>query len=144
MKISNINNVLQNLLIILSLLAISPLGTITSLAQRRQTNQKSQYDPCEVFGNCIEGVDNYANTSASNSVISIVLNVVYFLIYVGGAIAVLFIVIGAYNMITGGGDDAKVKAGRQTFSNAVIGLVLAIISVSIVSIITRVVPGLRV
>lgn len=135
MKISLHNNVLQNVLTIISLFLISPLATFKTGAQ---------YDPCEVFGNCITGVDQYENTSASRGIIGLILNFVYFLIYIGGALAVLFIVIGAYKMITSAGNDASYKSGKESVTNAVIGLILAIISVTIVTIITRVVPGLSI
>jgi hypothetical protein len=105
--------------------------------------QGTEYDPCEVFGNCLGGTQDFANESADSIVVSLVLGFSFFLIFVGGAIAVLFIVFGGYKLITANGNDADYKAGRSMVTNAVIGLVLIIISVTIVRVVSEVLTGIR-
>jgi len=103
--------------------------------------QGDAYDPCEVFGNCLSGTEQYANESADNIVVNIVLGFSFFLIYVGGAVAVLFIIFGGYKMVSANGDDSSYKAGRAMVVNSVIGLILIIISVTIVRLVTVVITG---
>lgn len=92
------------------------------------------------FG-CLTGV-NKANYSGQNGVVKAVMNVVWFLVYIGTAISVLFIVLGAYRMLASNGDDSMFKKGRESVVNAVIGLVVAILAATIIYIVSSIVPGI--
>jgi hypothetical protein len=101
-------------------------------------------DPCSTsqgIGGCLPGVDTVNAGNAKTGVTKVILDIAYFLIYLSGALAVLFIVIGAVQMITSGGDSGGYKKGIETLKNAVIGLVLAILSLTIVSLIAGFVPN---
>ncbi|MEI6728460.1 MAG: pilin [bacterium] len=63
-----------------------------------------------------------------------------FLIPVSTVAAVFFIVLGAYYYITARGDDNLVKKGRDAIRNAVIGLVIALLSTTIVQLVFYFVP----
>jgi len=47
-------------------------------------------------------------------------------------IAVLFILFSAFTIMTSGGDEGKLKKGKAMLKNTLIGLVIALLSVSIV------------
>ena len=71
------------------------------------------------------GVDNNnLDKSATN-----ILNV---LLWFGGGVAVMFIVVGAIQLVTSGGEPEKTKRGRQTLVFALIGLVVMIMAAIIV------------
>lgn len=55
-----------------------------------------------------------------------------------GGLALLFIIIGGVQMLTAYGNDEKITAAKKTMTFAVIGLVIAILSYAIVSIISAI------
>ena len=55
----------------------------------------------------------------------------------GGA-AVLFIIIGAIQMLTAYGNDEKISQGKKTITFAIVGLLVAILSYTIVTIISSI------
>jgi hypothetical protein len=133
---------IQVFILTIVLTSTALVGLVGSSTVAAQTNP--DYDPCKVFDTCLEGTDAYKNASADNIVVSLVLGFSYFLIYVGGALAVLFIVFGGYKMISANGNDTEYKAGLSMVSNAVIGLIFIIISVTIVRLVTQVLTGLEI
>lgn len=54
---------------------------------------------------------------------------------IGGGIALLLMVLGAFRMITSAGNPETIKGGREQFVNAVIGLLFVLFSVTILKII---------
>lgn len=52
--------------------------------------------------------------------------------------AVLFIIIGSIQMLTAYGNDEKISKGKQTITYAIVGLVIAILSYAIVTIISSI------
>lgn len=109
-------------------------------AQHRNQNQ---YDPCEVFGNCLDGTTNLKNAESAGLATNLILSISWTLIYIGVAVAVLFMVLGGWKLITANGDDATYKSGISMVVNAVIGLVLIIISMTIVTLVSAFVSGFR-
>ncbi|MDR0979857.1 MAG: pilin [Candidatus Nomurabacteria bacterium] len=59
-------------------------------------------------------------------------NVLDGIVWFGGIIAVIFIVVGGIQVVTSGGDPAKAKRGRHTMLFAVIGLIIALLSTVVV------------
>jgi hypothetical protein len=74
-------------------------------------------------------------------VAGILLNIARIVVYIVGALAVLFLVYGGVMYLTAGGDDGKVKSARAIITNAIIGLVIAIVAFSIVTIVQGLVSG---
>lgn len=125
------------------ILGLGIVGLITSfLFMIPQVN--AQYDPCEVFDNCLTGTQDLANEDSDDLVVNLILGFSYFLIFVGGAVAVLFIVLGGYKMISANGNDTEYKNGRAMVTNAIIGLVIVIVSVTIVQVVGAIVTGVRI
>lgn len=81
-----------------------------------------------VGGTCTSG----ALTSSFNAII----NTIFYII---GAIAVLFLLIGAIRYITSTGDAARIKQAKDTIFYALAGLIIAIVARAIVAfVITRI------
>jgi Type IV secretion system pilin len=89
---------------------------------------------CEVFGNCAANIDQYSG-GGTDSLAQLILTIAYTVVYILGAVSVLFMIIGGYSMISSGGDSAKYKKGLDTVKNAIIGIILSIASFAIVSVI---------
>jgi hypothetical protein len=96
------------------------------------------------FGSCLGGTSSYATGDSKDIVTSLAINLVNMLIFIGAAIAVLFIVFGGYKYITASGDDTKVKEGRSMVINALIGLAVAILSFTLVSVLSRIISTLNI
>ena len=60
-------------------------------------------------------------------------------LYVAGAIAVLFLIIGGYMYLTSAGNEEQAEKGRKTVTNSLIGIVIIILSYVIVNVITNLV-----
>lgn len=52
--------------------------------------------------------------------------------YLGGAIAVIYLILGGVNYITAGGDQAKAEKARNTITYAIIGIFVIALSFVIV------------
>jgi hypothetical protein len=59
------------------------------------------------------------------------------LLPIAGIIAVLFIVIGGYQYMFSAGNDEMAESGKKTLQNAIIGLVIIILSYLIISVIVN-------
>lgn len=57
------------------------------------------------------------------------------LLPLAGLVAVLFIIIGGYRYIVSAGSEEQAEAGKKTLTNAVIGLVIIILSYVIVTVV---------
>ena len=105
-----------------------------------RTNGGKPINVCGVISTCPRWIDAYkteSNTpeSLAKSVVKFILTFVYFAIYVSSAVAVAFIVVAGYRYITSQGDEKNTKLALDTLKNAVIGLALAILSLTIVTLI---------
>jgi hypothetical protein len=61
--------------------------------------------------------------------------IIYILLGVTGLIAVLFIIYGGFRYITSAGNDETAESAKKTIINAIIGLVVVILSYVIVTVI---------
>jgi len=64
---------------------------------------------------------------------SIVANILWFMVTIIGSIAVLMIVIAGVMYMTSGGDQTRTDTAKSTIKYAIIGLIVAIISLIIVT-----------
>lgn len=99
-------------------------------------------DVCDKFGGCVTGTKDVG--TGPTGITAVIINVVRFFIFISAGISVAFIVWGGYLMITSGGNADQYGKGLKSFTNAVIGLVVAIVSLTIVTIVANVVAGLTV
>lgn len=68
-----------------------------------------------------------------DSISAILLAVVEILLRIGAIVAVAYVIYGGFLYMTSQGEPDRANAARQTILNAVIGLVVAIISTGVVS-----------
>ena len=61
------------------------------------------------------------------------------LIGILAAVSVVFLILGAYKMVTDGGDGKGFSAGKDNVKYAIIGLVVALLSYAIISVVIRIV-----
>jgi type IV secretory pathway VirB2 component (pilin) len=86
---------------------------------------------CDPLGNnCAKGSETFATIAG---------NVAQFLLQdIAIPLAVVMVLVGAFQLMTSGGDPEKVSKGRKTILYTVIGLLAAFISLGIVNIIKSV------
>ena len=77
---------------------------------------------------------NCTNVTSVGGVIIIVLN---WLLGIAGLIAVLFLVVGGFKMITSNGNEDQNTEGRKTVINALIGLAVVILAYVVVTVIAN-------
>lgn len=75
----------------------------------------------------------------SNFIWRVVLNVIDIALQLVGYIAVIFILIGGFNMITSSGSPDGMAKARKSILNAVIGLVISVGSVGLVNLIMSII-----
>lgn len=63
--------------------------------------------------------------------------VIEYALYLSAIIAVIFIIYGGYQYIFSGGSDDMAKNGRQTLTNALIGLTIIVLAFIIVQVVYR-------
>lgn len=71
-----------------------------------------------------------------NDVLTLVGNVISILMFIAGAVAIAFIIIGGFTYITSSGDSAGIKKAKETIVNAIVGLVIAMVAFGVVRFIT--------
>ena len=74
-------------------------------------------------------------TTAPTTILSQALNIAYI---VAAVLVLFFLVLGAFNWITSGGDKEKIAGARKTIVNALIGLAILALSVVIVVVVGRI------
>jgi uncharacterized membrane protein YidH (DUF202 family) len=92
---------------------------------------------------CLTGVTEEKLGRGSSAIVNSIMQVVFFLIFLSGGVAVLFMVLAGYKMITSNGVEEQYASGLATLKYASIGLVLVIMSVTIVVLINAVVPNIN-
>lgn len=70
-----------------------------------------------------------------NFIWKIVLNVIDIILQIIGYAAVVFIIIGGFQYLTGGGNPDALRKAKATITNAIIGLIISLASVAIVNLI---------
>jgi len=78
----------------------------------------------------VNAVGGDENTTDLNAFIKTIINVLLFVI---GAVAVVMIIIGGIRYVTSNGEQAHVKAAKDTILYAVVGLVVAMLAYAIVN-----------
>jgi hypothetical protein len=71
-----------------------------------------------------------------NDILKLVGNGISILMFVAGFVAIGFIIVGGFTYITSSGDPAGIKKAKETIINAIVGLVIAMISFGVVTFIT--------
>ena len=114
----------------LAFFAFSPQLNNEALAITDCGSRDLRYDPNTRL--CIpRGADSDITVN------ELILRIVNFLLGVAAVVAILFIVIGGFRYIMSAGNEEQAQKGKKTLINAVIGLVIVILSYAIVSVVAQ-------
>lgn len=81
-----------------------------------------------------EGINKAGGGSSTTADLpTLIQNIINVLLFIAGAVAVIMIILGAIRYITSNGDQADVKAAKDTILYSVIGLVVAMLAFAIVN-----------
>lgn len=82
-------------------------------------------------------------TSNPTTISELLRQLINWALYISAALSVIFIIIGGYNYITAGGNTEQAKKGRTSLVNALIGLVMIVLSYTIVQVVYNFLIGQR-
>jgi len=77
--------------------------------------------------------------NSRDSVVTLIGKVIKLLLFVSGAVAVLFVVIGGFMYITSAGNEEQASKGRKTVTYAIVGVVITILAYVIISVVVNLV-----
>lgn len=76
---------------------------------------------------------NFGNNSFQN----VMVQIINILLGLAGLVALLYLIIGGFQYIMSGGNEDQAKIGRKRALNAIVGLIIIILSYTIVSVVYR-------
>jgi hypothetical protein len=79
--------------------------------------------------------------TGAQSVSQLIVEVINIMLIFAGAVAIIFVIIGGYQYLTSGGNEESAEKGKKTLLNAIIGIVLIIMSFVIINVIVNLVAG---
>jgi len=104
------------------------LGSVTLLTP--VVSAATAIDPNEAVG---QGVKKAGGGSTSADALpNLIQTIVNVLLFIAGAIAVVMIILGGIRYVTSNGDQAQVKAAKDTILYSVVGLIVALLAFAIV------------
>lgn len=115
--------------IVMSLAVVAGMGVAVLPAQNAAA--------INVFSQCTSNSTSAVCKAQGDSLGPMIRTVINILLYMLGAIAVVMIVIGGMRYTTSNGEAASIKSAKDTILYSVIGLVIAILSYSIVNFIVK-------
>jgi len=65
----------------------------------------------------------------------LILAIIQLMLFFAGAIAVLFVIIGGFLYMTAGGNEEQAEKGQKALTNAVIGIIIVIMSYAIIRVV---------
>jgi|SRR3989344_4282958 len=74
---------------------------------------------------------------AETKVSDLLFRIINVLLGIAGLVAVIFLIVGGFRYITAGGNEETAEAAKKTILNAIIGIVVIILSFVIVSVISN-------
>lgn len=99
-------------------------------------------DGLDALNDQSEGVDDYGiQADDQEGVVELIATVIDWALYISGAIAVVFVIIGGYRYLTSGGNEEQATTGRKTVINALIGLVIIMLAYVIVNVVVGFIVG---
>ena len=71
----------------------------------------------------------------------LIYRVISLLLFVAGALAVFFVIIGGYQYITSAGNEEAAEKGKKTLLNAIIGIVVIVMAYVIINVVVNTISG---
>jgi len=81
------------------------------------------------------------NLPSDTNVSGLLFRVIQIMLAIAGLVAVIFLIIGGFRYITAGGNEEASEAAKKTITNAIIGVVIIILSFVIVRVVANAVKG---
>ena len=132
--------VLMSLILLVLFAGIPMVSTYAQTTTR--TNTSTGGSNSLPAGDKVQGGLNAIKESFPDTVVDkastfsdLVKTIIDYALYLAAIIAVIFIIIGGYMYITSAGKDDQAKNGRKTLANALIGLVIVVLSYVIVQVV---------
>jgi hypothetical protein len=94
-------------------------------------------------GICLPDTGPNTGIAASEDLGGLITNILKLLLYVAGALAVLFIIIGGFWYITSSGNEEQAEKGKKALINSIIGLIAVILSYTLVTVIANTLTATR-
>ena len=85
------------------------------------------------------GIFPTSGVGGSRNLTELIYNAVRILLTFAGAIAVVFVVVGGFWYLTSGGNEEQAEKGKRTLINAIIGIIVVVLSYAIVNVIVNLV-----
>jgi hypothetical protein len=79
------------------------------------------------------GIKDAGGGATTTDLPALIQNIINVLLFITGAVAVIMIILGAIRYVTSNGDQANVKAAKDTILYSVIGLIVALLAFAIVN-----------
>jgi hypothetical protein len=84
-----------------------------------------------------QAIPQIPSVPATTSFTTLVGGIINIALYVGGGIAVLYLIFGGITYVTAGSDQEKATQARTTIVNAIIGIVIIALALVLVTWVTR-------
>jgi heme/copper-type cytochrome/quinol oxidase subunit 2 len=85
----------------------------------------------------ISGQFTHGGLTGATSVQDLIVRIIQLMLLFAGIIAVVFIIYGGYLYITSAGNEESAEKGKNTMVNAIIGIVIIVLSYVIVNVIVN-------
>jgi hypothetical protein len=84
---------------------------------------------------------NGVNCTAGTSITGLITTIINWMLVLAGLIAVFFLVVGGFRYIAAGGNEEAAEKGKSTVINAIIGIVIIVLSYVIVNVVSNLVTN---
>lgn len=103
--------------------------------------------PIDVCGgatdNCLTGTTNLSSGTDGQSIAKVIISIARLLTFISAAIAILVLVISGVRMISSNGDQKAYGDSLKAIQYSILGLVIAVIAYSAISILSGVITGIK-
>ena len=130
---------LQALVLVLGIGSASVAGLAISAApaygaSANCTDATTASDPLTAGASCSQGGSQKDNLFGQGGIFTIIANTLIFLV---GAISVIFLIIGGLRYVVSNGDSKNVTAAKDTILYAIIGVVVAVVSFALIQFVIK-------
>jgi hypothetical protein len=90
-------------------------------------------------GSGLRNIFGTGGLTGSQDLGTLIANIIRLMLLFAGAIAVFFIIIGGYQYLTSAGNEEQAEQGKKTLINALIGIVIIVLSYVVVNVVVNLV-----
>lgn len=92
--------------------------------------------------NCLNGTAALSTGTDGQSIAKVIISIARLLTYISAAIAILILVVSGVRMISSNGDQKAYGDSLKAIQYSILGLVIAVVAYSIISILSGVITGI--